>query len=492
MRLSDKHLQIGTAVLLIFAILSGIHLMELRGEEPRRAAISLEMLINGDFVHPTLLGWSYYNKPPVYNWIMASLFWVFGNTSEFLVRLPGVLSFLATGLLIYRFSRKQLGTQAAFLAATLFLISIDLFFYGAIVAGEIDLFYTLILFVQLASLYVGYTKKKWLWLFVISYAMVAIGMLTKGLPSLFHQGVSLIALAVYYRNYRFLFSWQHLVGGTLFLVIFCGYFYFYDKSGTVENYLLTMFYESQNKSGVDKSFFDILGGLVLFPFQVLFLLLPGSIILISLFWNRSKKPNILSKPIIKYCLLIIGINILVYWLSPGVRNRYLYILFPFFTIIFAAIWENKRPVTYRFALFVVLAFAVFRIGYNFIGIPYQQSLFYYRDTMNEMMEITQNEQIYYLDVKRSVQFDYPLGLSAQMISYDLPANISYRIPYYTTRKNRMTLQFTETPIPGAFHLVRSNNLPSSNYERLFEITRGKDDDLVLIKFNGKSDPKDKN
>jgi hypothetical protein len=45
-------------------IFAGIAEMPLRGEEPRRSLLALEMLLSGDFLQPTIHGWLYYNNPP--------------------------------------------------------------------------------------------------------------------------------------------------------------------------------------------------------------------------------------------------------------------------------------------------------------------------------------------------------------------------------------------------------------------------------------------
>ena len=44
--------------------------MELRGEESRRAVVTMEMIFTDHYLAPTLHGLPYYNKPPVFNWVV--------------------------------------------------------------------------------------------------------------------------------------------------------------------------------------------------------------------------------------------------------------------------------------------------------------------------------------------------------------------------------------------------------------------------------------
>ncbi len=70
--------------------------MEPRGAEARRALVTFEMMQNGDMMKPYLHGHPYFNKPPLYNWVLAFFFTAFGSMSEWVLRLPGVLSLVLT------------------------------------------------------------------------------------------------------------------------------------------------------------------------------------------------------------------------------------------------------------------------------------------------------------------------------------------------------------------------------------------------------------
>jgi 4-amino-4-deoxy-L-arabinose transferase-like glycosyltransferase len=102
------------------------------------------MMQNNNWIVPFQYGYPYCNKPPFYNWVIGSSFILFGTINEFTLRFPGVISLLLTAFLIYSIGKNYLNNHVALLGAGIFLTMADLFFYGSINAGEIDLFYTLI------------------------------------------------------------------------------------------------------------------------------------------------------------------------------------------------------------------------------------------------------------------------------------------------------------------------------------------------------------
>ena len=85
--------------------------MEPRGAEARRALVTFEMMQNGDMMKPYLHGHPYFNKPPLYNWVLAFFFTAFGSMSEWVLRLPGVLSLVLTSLVFYLVGRPYLGVR---------------------------------------------------------------------------------------------------------------------------------------------------------------------------------------------------------------------------------------------------------------------------------------------------------------------------------------------------------------------------------------------
>ena len=77
-------------IFFIPAYLINLGSMPLLADEPTRAIVALEMLLSKNNIVPTIIGEYYYNKPPLYNWILLSLYKSTGYINEWIVRLPTV------------------------------------------------------------------------------------------------------------------------------------------------------------------------------------------------------------------------------------------------------------------------------------------------------------------------------------------------------------------------------------------------------------------
>ena len=298
----------------------------------RRAIISMEMLFRNNLIVPTELGEFYYSKPPLWNWIIILSFKIFGNYSEFAVRFFSVLSLLATGLLLFLAGRKHVDTKFGIYSSLLFLVSIDLYFYYSHL-GEIDLFYSLITFSCFLVLFLFYEKGNFLLLFSGFYFLCALGFLTKGLPTVAFAGISLLVFFIYYREFRRLFSWQHLTGIIVFSGIIAGYFYLYSKHNNVKDYLNELFLQASGRTTgatKDRGFIE---HFLVFPFETFKNLLPGAILIVYMFHKKFRE-TIRENKFIETCMLLFTANILLYWFSPGTRQRYIYMLFPLIISVF--------------------------------------------------------------------------------------------------------------------------------------------------------------
>lgn len=329
-----------TLIILGSGILSSIGLFELRAEEPRRALVSLEMMLSGNYINPQLHGLPYYNKLPLFNWILVLFFKLFNSSSEWVVRLPSVLCFIGTAMLIYFLGKKFMDKRAGLIAATFFLTFGDLMFYGSVVAGEIDLFFTLVIFLQVGTIFLFGRKGSFWKMYFLSYLFMSIGVMTKGLPAIAFQFFSLIAISIFMKNFRVLFSMKHLAGIFVFVFALGGYFYTYSLSGDWLTLLANTINESAKSSVVEYGIIDIIKTIINIPVRLLFqLLLPWSLLFFLLI-SKKIREKIWSNELTRFSILFIILNIVVYILSPGTRNRYLYPFFPFFAILLAFLFEN--------------------------------------------------------------------------------------------------------------------------------------------------------
>src|SRR5262245_10912358 len=116
----------------LFVLLAILYLGRLGGfplqdpDEGRYAEIPREMLEQGDWITPRLNYVEYFEKPPLFYWLVAIAFRTFG-TSEGAARLVPALSGLACIGVTYALGRRLFGRRAALVAAAT-LATAPLFF----------------------------------------------------------------------------------------------------------------------------------------------------------------------------------------------------------------------------------------------------------------------------------------------------------------------------------------------------------------------------
>jgi len=316
--------------LLIISLFHKLGLQPLYQEEPRRALIALEMLFNHNFIVPTEFGEFYYKKPPVWNWFIVLGYGIFGQ-NEFAVRFFSPFFLLVTGLLVYWVSRRYLGKQHAQLASLYYLVSVDLFFYFSTL-GEIDILYSAIVFAGFLSVFHFYQKKQYFLLFIITYLFTAIGFLTKAFPSIIFTGITLVVFFIYNKDFKRLFSMAHIAGVAVFVTIVGGYYLLYNQYNDSVYFVELLWSRSSKRTLMEEESTNLFKHVFLFPADMLKNLLPASFLLIFAF-NKSARKKAWSNQFIRFSILIFLANLAVYIISPGSRQRYIYMLYPFPVII---------------------------------------------------------------------------------------------------------------------------------------------------------------
>ncbi len=279
----------------------------------------------------------------MFNWIMVLFFKLFGSFEEWVVRLPSLLAFLATAVINFLIVRRFLKTEVALLSSLFFLSSADLLFYGTVNAGEIDLFFSFLVFLQVMAIFWFFEKKQFGRLFLISYLLAAAGTLTKGPPSIAFQALTLLPWFVVNRQWRMLFSWKHILGIVAYSVAVGGYFYYYSFSDDALGFVVRLYKEAAQRTGMEHTFWMTLVGTASFPFLLLKLLAPWSILLVFLFRKDVLKVG-RSNPLLLFCGVFILFNIPIYWMSADHKSRYLYMFFPFFCIVLSFFFLNVNSV----------------------------------------------------------------------------------------------------------------------------------------------------
>ncbi|MCB0552238.1 MAG: glycosyltransferase family 39 protein [Phaeodactylibacter sp.] len=359
------------AILILVSLFLNLGRQPVYLEEPRRAMIAMEMEENGNFIVPTQLGEYYYAKPPVFNWVVWASSKLVGGYNAWALRLPTVLSMIATALLLFWLGRRYVNIEFAWLGALLYPTCAGLYFYFSLL-GEIDLFYTLITFGSFATLFHFQQKGQYGIMFITTYALAGLGTLTKGLPSILFLGLSVLAWLWYTGELKRLFSLSHLAGILAFGSIVGGYMLAYHQYNDIGVYLQNLLSESSERTVVENGLLKFVKHLFTFPLETIKDLPPGLFILVFAF-RKDLRSLLRANPYLAFTALILVVNYLPYWLSPGARQRYIYMLYPLIFLIGVYAYQHRDDApAWQFRAFrflsglVVGALALGSLALNFV------------------------------------------------------------------------------------------------------------------------------
>ncbi|MBP2630754.1 MAG: arnT 1 [Firmicutes bacterium] len=138
-------------------------------DEPVYAQTAIEMLANNDFISPRIYGDFWYDKPPMYYWLVAGMMKLFGQR-EMAARLPSAIFGIITVLAIYFIGKSLVSKRAALFGALILATSFEFFYLGKAAVTDV----TLTCFFSMALL--AYQKES----YSLMYAFMGLAVLTKG------------------------------------------------------------------------------------------------------------------------------------------------------------------------------------------------------------------------------------------------------------------------------------------------------------------------
>ncbi len=331
-------------IILLAGVAYSINIKEpvLIPDESLRALVALEMHYTGDYITPKMGGLHYFKKPPVYNWIVASYYQLTGDYSEMGTRIPMLLSLLAFALSIFYFAKKYFDFRTGVLASFIFIVSLRILSYESLY-GLIDITYSFIVFLTIIYTWQFAKSKKYLSLFIVTYALTALSFLMKGIPSIAYQGLTLVLVFILNKEFKKLFSWQHILGGILFLSILSSYYYLYYLKNPDQIYVLlnTIFNESAEKSGISFGLWDIIKHAFSFSIEIIYSFIPASFILLFMFHSKSRG-YVKSNNFLVFLCLAFLVNLSIYIVSPISYLRYVIPHFALLSIPTAAAYIHLQ------------------------------------------------------------------------------------------------------------------------------------------------------
>jgi 4-amino-4-deoxy-L-arabinose transferase-like glycosyltransferase len=215
-------------------------------DEPVYAETAREMIQFHDFISPRIYHDFWYDKPPMYYWLVAGAFTIFGD-GEFGARVPSALLGVAGTLLIYFAGRDLFNKRAGILAALVLTTSLEYFYLSKAAVTDI----TLTFFMTAALL--AFIRKQ----YYLFYGCAALAVLTKGPIGIIIPAGIIILYLLATRDIAELKKVKLISGSMLFLVIALPWYavmYHYHGWDFLNTFLgfhnITRFLEPEHPDGI--------------------------------------------------------------------------------------------------------------------------------------------------------------------------------------------------------------------------------------------------
>jgi 4-amino-4-deoxy-L-arabinose transferase-like glycosyltransferase len=341
----------GVALLLLPALLTNLGMLAFFDDEGIRALVALEMKLSGNHITPTLFGEYYYNKPPLYNWILLAFFEITGRFDEFTARSATVFFLLAYAGTVYFFSvpdsaktansKFQIPNSKSLLTALALITCGRILFWDSMLA-LIDICFSWVMYLLFMLIYREGERDRYGRMFVFAYGLSAIGFMLKGLPAVVFLGIALLTYLFWQKKGRQLFTWAHVAGIGIFTLIVGGYYVMYAQTNGLEEVLRTLFSESAKRTFVKHGFGQTALHLFTFPFEMWYHFLPWTLLAVY-FLRKNAWALIGRNKFITWNLLVFFTTVIPYWSSVEVYPRYLLMHVPLvFSAFFYLHFQNRE------------------------------------------------------------------------------------------------------------------------------------------------------
>jgi len=314
--------------------------------EGRWAQITREMLLTGDFFHPTMAGLPYFDKPLLTYWFIAIVSFIARNLNEWTVRIPsaiaGLLSIWATKNLATRLWSKKIG----YLAAWMLLTTYGCLFWSRTGTAETENLAAIILAV---AWYWARRDKPNFSTFAVFYLIIFLGAMTKGLATVVIPPIVIFPDLLREKRWKALLKPSHFLA----LAVGIGVYFFpsiyssVDKPDTYESSSLGLVF----RENVIRYFkpFDHKGPVYQYLYSIPALMFPWAPLVVAAVLGMGKtykSQNDNTKWLLKAMALIF----VFFTLSGSRRSYYILPILPFCAILIAIFLtdiSNKKTEFFR-------------------------------------------------------------------------------------------------------------------------------------------------
>lgn len=323
-----RELELGLLVLLVVGVyFTRIDDLSVRGEEPRRARVAVEMLETGDWLIPRQQGLPFLSRPPLGSWPIAWAGMLQGDIDVMATRVPSLLATLLTACLVYAYGRAFMSAAGALAAGVAYATFGQILQIGRL--AETEATFTLLVALSLLVWHYSYMRG---WNsalgFSAGYAFAALGALAKGPQApVYFAGSVVVYLLLVRRDWRTLFSLGHLVGIVSFAVVLGAWqIPMWRELGTAA--VWDVWHGDVQMRFADMSWTTIIAHLFTYPLEILGCTAPWSIFLL-VYAKRSFRANLGGAvPYVVFLVTCLAVTFPSCWLTPGARGRYFMPMYP--------------------------------------------------------------------------------------------------------------------------------------------------------------------
>lgn len=311
--------------------------LPLRGEEPRRARIAQEMIDTGDYFVSRVQGVPELGRPPLSEWAIVGSSLLFGELSPQAIRFPAAAAVLVTALAQYFYVRRTCGIYGGAAAALVYLSFGQMLQMGRV--AESDSLYTALTAAALLGWHHGYVSGRpawqvWSW----GYGCAALAVLAKSPQAGVYFVLAVTAFLVVRRDWRFPFAPGHLVGVLVGALVFAAWAVPYCLTENFDLLYRTLFRHIADRR-VNAQ--QLIGHLLLYPWQVLGATLPWSVMLVRYADRRFWRELGTAREVVIFCGTAVFVTLPTVWWSWGTMPRHFMTMYPCLAVLAAVVIERS-------------------------------------------------------------------------------------------------------------------------------------------------------
>ncbi|MBN1764137.1 MAG: glycosyltransferase family 39 protein [Sedimentisphaerales bacterium] len=321
----------------IFLTLWSLGNKGLWGPEDRWAEVAWEMMLTGDYFHPSMNGEPYFDKPLLSYWLIVAVAEITGRLDEAVVRIPSALAGLVALWATVSLGRKLWSDKAAKGAGWMLLCSYGFLFWAR--TGEADM-ENMAAIILAVAWYWSRREKPCFFSYLVFYFICFIGAQTKGLAAVAIPIIVVFPDLLREKRWKSYFSVSHGFALVLGISLYLAPFIYAEmtRSGYTISGLSMIFREN-----IERYFqpFDHKEPFTIYFYSVPQLLFPWIPLFAAGLWKAAISMKKLEWPR-KWLTISTVLIFLFFALSGSRRSYYILPILPFCALLAAGYLDMEK------------------------------------------------------------------------------------------------------------------------------------------------------